>query len=68
MFTEPTNTEPINIDPKDDAGGTEKVSAEAGTAPTAPSVIFEDGTRPIPIRDPKSASLIFKPSGQGCFP
>ena len=35
----------------------------------APTVIFEDESHPpLPIRDPKSASLIFKPSGQGCFP
>jgi hypothetical protein len=34
-----------------------------------PSVIFEDASvAPLPIRDPKSASLIFRPTGQGCFP
>ncbi len=33
------------------------------------TVIFEDDSKtPVPIRDPHTASLIFKPLGQGCFP
>ena len=33
------------------------------------TLIFEDQSRPsLPLHDPKSASLIFRPSGQGCFP
>ncbi|MCD6024283.1 MAG: hypothetical protein K0Q91_1199 [Fibrobacteria bacterium] len=44
-------------------------AGEEKTEAIAPTVIFEDTSRaPKPIRDPKSASLIFKPSGQGCFP
>jgi hypothetical protein len=44
-------------------------SAQEKPEAIAPTVIFEDVSRaPKPIRDPKSASLIFKPSGQGCFP
>ena len=33
------------------------------------TLIFEDQSRPsLPLHDPKSASLIFRPTGQGCFP
>ena len=43
--------------------------AETEQSVIAATIIFEDGSiAPLPIRDPKSASLIFKPSGQGCFP
>jgi hypothetical protein len=44
---------------------------EAGAKAEAiePTVIFEDASLASrPIRDPKSASLIFRPAGQGCFP
>jgi hypothetical protein len=48
-------------------GGAESLDGEMPTIPA--TMIFEDGSRtPVPIRDPNTASLIFKPLGQGCFP
>ena len=43
--------------------------ADASVVQPVPEVIFQDPSHsPLPIRDPKSASLIFRPFGQGCFP
>lgn len=60
------STDPVRTAPSP-AG--DRPAREEKAETIAPTVIFEDVSRaPKPIRDPKSASLIFKPSGQGCFP
>jgi hypothetical protein len=54
--------------PEDPAVNTEPATDESAAQPV-PEVIFQDPSHsPLPIRDPKSASLIFRPFGQGCFP
>ena len=59
MFTEPAIIEVAAV---------ETVADEPIVEP-ATLVIFQDPAHsPLPIRDPKSASLVFRPSGQGCFP
>jgi hypothetical protein len=63
------STKPVPRGQAREAGVRRGEKASTDTEVIAPTVIFEDAAlSPLPIRDPKSASLIFRPAGQGCFP
>ena len=65
MSTRMDSTEPVPGEPAAPA----EPAADAPVSQPVPEVIFQDPSHsPLPIRDPKSASLIFRPFGQGCFP
>ena len=70
MSIKPLPTSPETIIRNMDRSVREAAETLEGEASLIPAtMIFEDDSRtPVPIRDPNTASLIFKPLGQGCFP